>query len=37
MTKLEELSQLIQANNKSIKRLAKIVATPVYMKEVKDA
>jgi hypothetical protein len=36
MTKLEELEKLIQENNKSVKRLAKIVATPEYMKEVKQ-
>ena len=30
MTKLDELNRLIAENNKSVKRLAKIVATPVY-------
>lgn len=30
MTKLDELNRLIDENNKSIKRLAKIVVTPVY-------
>lgn len=36
MSKLEELNKLIEENNESIKRLADLVATPVYVKE-KDA